>query len=249
MAVKNSLVKTEEKPMTYLSNGAEITLTIGRVKKFLVQGQADKVTDKEVVEFMNLCKYNGLNPFIREAYLIKYGSNATMVVSKEALVKRAEQNDDYDGFEAGVYVLSKDSELEERKGAMVLPNEEVVGGWARVYRKGYRVPIETGVAFEEYVGKTSNGETNAQWKSKPATMIRKVAIAQALREAFPNNLNQLFTAEEMSLAEEDLPKNAVPVDDIGDITPNEVVTEVIDHEQNLFDVEPPIDDTEELPFK
>lgn len=42
--------------------------------------------------FINLCKYAGLNPWLKEAYCIKYGNEpATMVVGKEAFMKRAEK--------------------------------------------------------------------------------------------------------------------------------------------------------------
>ena len=42
---------------------------------------------------------------------------------------------------------------------------------------------------------------NSQWKSKPATMIRKVAVVQALREAFPEDFGGLYSEEELSQAE------------------------------------------------
>ena len=40
--------------------------------------------------FIELCKAQKLNPFIREAYLIKFGiSPANIVVGKDVFVKRA----------------------------------------------------------------------------------------------------------------------------------------------------------------
>lgn len=44
------------------------------VRKFLVNGNG-AVTDQEIAMFLGLCKYQSLNPFLREAYLIKYGSS------------------------------------------------------------------------------------------------------------------------------------------------------------------------------
>ena len=35
------------------------------------------------------------------------------------------------------------------------------------------------------------------WKEKPKTMIRKVAIVQTFREAFPDELGGLYSEEEM----------------------------------------------------
>ena len=50
--------------------------------------------------------------------------------------------------------------------------------------------------LEEYIGKKSNGEVNQQWSTKAKTMIRKVAIVQALREAFPQELSAMYVEEE-----------------------------------------------------
>ncbi|MCQ5063252.1 recombinase RecT, partial [Faecalibacillus intestinalis] len=61
--------------------------------------------------------------------------------------------------------------------------EELVGGWCEVYRKD-REPERVEVSLDEYVCKKKDGTVNAQWSGKPATMIRKVAVAQCLREAF-----------------------------------------------------------------
>ena len=57
------------------------------------------------------------------------------------------------------------------------------------------------VSFDEYAGRKKDGSLNSQWSKKPATMIRKVAQVQALREAFPSNLAGLYTAEEQGQEE------------------------------------------------
>ena len=183
----------------YESNGESVKLSPTMVKKYLVSG-GGAVTDQEVMMFLSLCRYQHLNPFLREAYLIKYGSKspATMVTGKEVFTKRADSNPKYDGKEAGVIVLNENGDVSEREGTMVLPNESLVGGWAKVYIKGHRVPEYTSVNFDEYVGRKSDGEINGQWKTKPATMIRKVAVVQALREAFPDTFQGIYAQEEIT---------------------------------------------------
>ena len=57
------------------------------------------------------------------------------------------------------------------------------------------------VSFDEYAGKKKDGSLNSQWSKKPATMIRKVAAVQALREAFPQSFAGMYVAEEMGAAE------------------------------------------------
>ena len=205
MAVKNSLAKPnfESSAIKYDSNGTEVTLSPAIIKKYLVNGQGN-VTDQEVVMFLNLCKAQRLNPFLREAYLIKYGSQpATIVTGKEVFTKRARRNKDYAGQQAGIIVQKEDGSIEQRIGTLRLDGEEIVGGWAKIFIKGYDVPIEITVSYWEYVGTKSNGEITSQWAKKPATMIRKVALVQALREAFPEDFQGMYSAEEMNVYEPD----------------------------------------------
>ena len=49
----------------YETNGQEITLTQNDVKKFLVTGDADKVTDKELKLFLELCKAQKLKSLFK----------------------------------------------------------------------------------------------------------------------------------------------------------------------------------------
>lgn len=214
MAVNNSLVKSksDSNPLeiTFKAGNADVKLSPNTVKKYLVSGDADKVTTQEIVMFINLCKYQGLNPFLREAYLIKYGNQpATIVTGKAAFEKRAARCDKYKGFDAGVVVYSPDIGIENRTGTIVLPDEQLLGGWAEVYVDGYDKPVKASVSLDEYIGKKKDGTINAQWASKPATMIRKVAKMQALREAFPDNFEGMYGAEEMNIEE---PIGNAPID-------------------------------------
>lgn len=198
MTVQNSLArKSNESVTTFTVGNDTVTLSPSIVRNYLTNGNG-AVTDQEVNYFVHLCRGQRLNPFLKEIYLIKFGTQpATFVVSKEAFLKRAEANPQYDGSESGIIVLNKDGELIERKGGFFLKDsEQVVGGWAKVYRKDRKYPSDVQVTFEEYAGRTKDGNLNSNWANRPATMIKKVALVQALREAFPNDLNNLYTEEE-----------------------------------------------------
>ena len=207
MAVNNTLVarKVEEPSTTFMANGKEVKLSTSIVKQYLVSGDPNAVTLAEVEMFINLCKFNGLNPWIREAYLIKYSPSlpATLVVGKEAYMKRAETNEHFDGCEAGVIILTTNGEITYRLGTVVLDGEVIVGGWAEVYRKDRSHSTRSEVSFREYAGFTKEGKLNRQWSGKPATMIRKVALVQALREAFPSTYGAMYTAEEQGFSEDE----------------------------------------------
>lgn len=204
MALNNSIAKrnqsVNDKVVEYKCGEELVRLTPIMVKNYLVNGNGN-VTDQEVAMFINLCKYQHLNPFLREAYLIKFGNQpATIVTGKEAITKRAMRNPKYAGQQAGIVIFHDESgELEYRPGSLLMDGEKMVGGWAKVFVKDYQVPIEAVVSYSEYVGTTKDGTVNSQWAKKPATMIRKVALVQALREAFPEDLGGLYASEEMGV--------------------------------------------------
>lgn len=170
----------EQGLVKYEANGQEIVLSPSIIKKYLVSGDADRVSDQEVQMFLKLCEYQKLNPFIREAYLIKYGNSpAQMVTGKETFLKRAVADPLYSGHETGI---SNDGR----------------SAWAKVYKKGYTVPITVEVDWDEYVGRKSDGSITNMWKTKGKTMLKKVALMQALREAFPLPLGGLYSQEEIN---------------------------------------------------
>ena len=189
----------------------EVKLTPSVVRNYLVSGNKENVTIQEVAMFINLCKFSKLNPWVKEAYCIKYGNEpATMVVGKDAFMKRAEANPNFDGFEAGIIVFDDEAgEITYRKGTMKLPHEQIDGGLAEVWRKDRTHSTRIEVSFEEYAGRKKDGSLNGQWSKKPATMIRKVALVQALRETFPAAFGGLYTAEEQGHEE---PEFTAPVE-------------------------------------
>ena len=170
----------EQGLIKYESNGQEIVLSPSIVKQYLVSGDASKISDQEVMMFLKLCQYQKLNPFLREAYLIKYGNSpATMVTGKETFLKRAVRDPNYAGHETGMATDGKSA-------------------WAKVYKNNYKVPILVTVWYDEYVGRKSDGSITKMWREKPRTMLQKVALVQALREAFPETFGGMYSQEEIN---------------------------------------------------
>lgn len=177
----NEIVKIKD------DRGQELQITPDDVRNVL----CPSANDKEIAMFLELCRAQNLNPFIKDAYLVKYGSApATIITGKEVFTKRAAKNKSYKGFESGITVQRGNS-IERREGSAVFDGEKLLGGWARVHVDG-KHPFFDEVAFSEY----SSGKSN--WATKPGTMIRKVALVHALREAFPDDFQGLYSAEEMS---------------------------------------------------
>ena len=188
------ITKQEEKnpKVTYDVAGQEVTLSFRIIKDYLTKGNG-AVSDQDLMQFMSVCKFNQLNPFLNEAYLIKFGDKpAQMVVSKEALMKRAEANKEYEGIRAGL-ILLREGKITEVEGAFYLKDDEILGAWAEVYRKDRKFPIVAKIPLSEY------DKNQSTWNEKKATMITKVAKVQALRDAFPAQLGAMYTSEEQGV--------------------------------------------------
>lgn len=194
---QTALSKAEQSALqvSYEVLGKKVDLDIDFVKKYLVRGRAELVTDQELVMFMNTCATQRLNPLANgEVYLIKYSKDdpAQMVVGKDAYTKRAYLNPNYLGKKDGIVVV-RGNDVVKKEGCCVYPTEKLIGGWCRLFyeRKGKEREAYREVALDEYDKKMSN------WKTKPATMINKVAIAQCIRDAFPADFEGLYAEEEL----------------------------------------------------
>jgi phage recombination protein Bet len=169
--------------------GGQVELSPDIIRNYLVSGNGE-ISDQEVMMFLKLCQYQKLNPFLREVYIIKFGDfPATTVTGKETFLKRAMRNPKYEGHTTGI-------------------SEDGKEAWAEVYLDGYQVPIKCEVDYDEYVG-LKNGKPNKMWESKPKTMLKKVALVQALREAFPEDLGGLYSQEEINSVSVELPTTPV----------------------------------------
>ena len=196
--VATPAVQSQELTVKFEIDGQEIKLTPKIVQEYIVGTEA-KITNQEFKLFTELCKVRKLNPFLREAYLIKYKDNqpAQIVVGKDAILKRAVLNPQYDGMESGIIVQKEDRSVEERKGTFKLGDEQLVGAWARVFRKDWTHPTYASVSFLEVAQKKSDGSLNSNWSTKGATMVEKVAKVRALRETFVEDLGGMYEAEEV----------------------------------------------------
>lgn len=176
---------------TILTSTGEIKLTPEIVKAQLVRGGGD-ITNEEVAFFLEYCKAGKLNPFANEAYLVKFkGSPAQVITSVEAYKRRAEENPNHISLESGVVIDLGNGKFEAKKGSASY-GRKVVAGWAKVLTQNGNVVKET---YKD-VDMTEYNKGTSTWKQIPNTMIEKVAISQALRQAYPSDFNGTYTQEE-----------------------------------------------------
>lgn len=177
------------------NDGVEVQLTTQTVQAYIATGNA-QADPADVVRFMATCRARGLNPLAGDCYMTVYqgasGKSVSTVVSKDYFVRTATQDPAFDGMRAGIVVMGKDGQLSYREGCICgRQTERLVGGWAEVLVRGRSVPSRAEVSLEEY------DQHRSLWKTKPATMIRKVALVQALREAFPAKFGGVYDRDEM----------------------------------------------------
>lgn len=181
--------------MEFIPFGAadKIKLSVEIVKSFVAIPTKSGATcnDRDAMRFMMLCQAQRLNPFAGDAFLAGYdgknGPQFSLITAHVAFMKRAESCPDYEGMESGVILLGESDAIVEREGDFALKSENVVGGWARVYRKN-RKPTYRRLAVEQ---RKPNYETPFWQGAKMAEQIVKCAEADALRATFPTLLGGL----------------------------------------------------------
>jgi len=179
----------------------KLTVTFEDVKNYLCPNAANQ----EISLFLKTAQSMGLNPFAREIYLIKYGTDqpAAIVIAIDAFLKASESNKQYDGHVAGIIIKPKDGSPEFREGTFMVDSDgELAGGWAKVYRKDRGKPFYSAVNMKEYLKYTRDGKVTRFWREMPATKIRNVALKHSLKEAFPNLFSGLYTEAEFETTPE-----------------------------------------------
>lgn len=173
-----------------------ITLTprtvIGWIAKPTKSGK--RCTPEQALRFVMLCKARGLNPWEGDAYLVGYdtqdGPEFNLITAHQAFLKRAEVHPEYDGMESGV-ILRRGPEIVEDQGDFFLPDDILVGGWAKVFFKNRSKPVYRRLKLATF------DKGFSRWKADPAGMIVKCAEADALRSAFPNSLGGMYLEAEL----------------------------------------------------
>lgn len=153
---------------------------------------APTATAEEFGMFIEYCKSTGLNPFKKEIWFIKTpgyrkkdGSMAParvqIMTGINGYLAIANRHPQFDGMECDV---------EYGEGG------KIIGATAKVYRKDRRFPSIATALWNEYYKPNPYGNKGV-WEQMPSIMIAKCAKSLALREAFPQELNGLYTEEEM----------------------------------------------------
>ena len=144
-------------------------------RNLLLATVAKGATESEFQMFLEFCKSTGLNPFKKEIWFIKTGSGVQMMTGINGFLTIANNHPQFDGMTV---------KIDEQDG-------KLVSATCTVYRKDRKYPSEATVYYSEYA------KNSPIWRTMPRMMLQKVAKSVALREAFPQELNGMYTQEEM----------------------------------------------------
>lgn len=162
----------------------------------------NQLTTVQRNQFIAVAQAFGLNPFKREIYAVTFknkdgGTDLSIVTGYEVYLKRAELNPNYDGFDiefrGGVKrtTVTKKGKYGDYEQVVVVPDGDF-SCVCTVYRKDRNHPIVEEVFFDEF------NQGNSMWQSKPRLMLKKVAIANAFRKAFPVEFGGMpYTSDEL----------------------------------------------------
>lgn len=168
--------------------------------KMYLDTAAPGLSEKEAFGFLEVAKSYGLNPFKREIYAVPFkdksgSSHISILTGYEVYLKRAERTGLLDGFEVETKGSLIDREIEKygRKTTSKFSNpDNPAMAIVTIYRKDRTKAFRWSVDFDEYT------QHNSMWDSKPMTMLKKVALSQAFRLCFPDELGGMpYTQDEM----------------------------------------------------
>lgn len=172
-----------------------------------------------VAAFLADCYRRGFDPWVKEAFLMRYpGDKYVRHIGIAGFLRKAEETGQFEGLDQVVFFDQEDRPFKRWPRSDQVPYAAEV----TVYRAGRR-PTTTAISYDEYVpmmddvvwkdGRrvpTGKGKVPVpMWRSaqdggKPTVMLAKCVRAAALRLAFPNTFSGFYEPAEFERAASEL---------------------------------------------
>lgn len=191
------LAKVEQAQTTEFAPTRE---NIELLKKTLVSDRV-QLTDNELQLFLYRAQRTGLDPLARQIYVMKNKDRVTFMTSIDGQRLVAQRTGEYEG-QTPTEWCGEDGVWKD----VWLQKEPPMGARVGVWRTGFKEAVY-GVArwdsYAKYVDewvnnkKTGNKVLSPTWAQLPDVMLAKCAESLAFRKAFPQELANLYTPEEV----------------------------------------------------
>lgn len=146
---------------------------------------AKNCTDDEFKVLLYVAHKYNLDPLTKQIYSQKYNDKpAAIIITYAGMLEIANRGNMLEGISSEVVYDAKGN---------------LAGARSTLWKKGCTHPFMTEVDIEEYFQYDRAGKPMGLWGSKPKTMIRKVANAQNIRQAF--SLGQMYIEDEMPVVD------------------------------------------------
>lgn len=132
-----------------------------------LKSMGNELAEDDQKRFIHLCKYLQLDPFKKEIYGIPYGKKFNIIIGYQVFLARAQRHPQFNGWSTEITGTVAAGDL-----ACTIT----------IHRKDWQQPYKHTVWLEEY------DLANSMWKSKPRTMLQKVAEGQGFRKCFAEDL-------------------------------------------------------------
>lgn len=190
-------------------------------------------TDLEFEFFVTWCAQTGLNPMLKQAWLVprkqknpatgKYEEKMEPQVAEIGMRARAEEIPDYRGCQGDAVYEGDEFMIDAGAGVVVhkystqaraKAGNKLQGAWARVEREGRKPNVAFLTVESRIQTYYDNGKqvVTQFWAKDAPGQISKCARAHVLRLAYPNVFANQFIAEEMR---EEIEVNAPPAASAG----------------------------------
>jgi phage recombination protein Bet len=193
---QTALVKTAAPQLAVFGFDVE---TVDLIKRTIAKG----TTDDELALFLAVCRHTGLDPFQRQIYAVKRrdldtgGDVMAIQIGIDGYRAAAERTGEDDGMDPPQW-CGPDGNWRD-----VWLNDDDPPRAARVsvYRKGKSRPYVATALWSAYAQRRKDGQLTRMWRTMGPHMLAKCAEALARRAAFPSQLSNTTTEDEIQDAE------------------------------------------------